>query len=231
MWWNVCQGAADFGALGGIAMKTALTLTLSITLAGSLVACGGNPPGPSEGEEGASSMEAAAAAPPFFDKRSGKSATFAGLHGEEYQIDKQLQTQVDVLDSNAGYGCFYAMAGSVAPADLARAMGDQKQLTALLAAVESGGADTASDLPLVTVARGALFSDVLQEQAFGSTTEERKRRANFIPSLRTVVRSMISTPGAQVFHLTIDGDATDEAFIAADPTTGEIKVLVQGGDC
>lgn len=148
---------------------------------------------------------------------------------------KALQSQsLDVLDSDAAYGCFWGAGARLAPADLQAILADDKLLMSLGVMIESSATtDVDNDTTVEPVARRDLFSGIYHTYADGSTTEDwsTETRTEFKTKLRTTVRSMLSTPGAKVWHVTYSPDWTDDVWMSADPSTGEVKVVVQGGDC
>jgi hypothetical protein len=146
-----------------------------------------------------------------------------------------LQPTIDDLDQNASYGCMWAEGARLAPADLAAVLADKTLIYQLAITLESNGhvREVDDTMSVDTVPRSKLYTGIYHLYSDGSTLEDwpADKRTTFKAALRTTVRSMLSTPTAKAWHFVWSPDYTDDSWFSADPTTGEVKLVTQGGDC
>jgi hypothetical protein len=171
----------------------------------------------------------------FANTSRAKNATIGGLACETYALTAAMKTKVETLDGSASYGGYYAWAAKFDPADLAPVIADDAKLSELVAAMTSDDATALTStegLTIDSLTRGQVFGHVVDHDGESTTLEDwdAATRATFKSALRVVVRSMLSSPSARAWHVEISQDWTDDAWVSIDPSTGEVKMIVHGGD-
>jgi len=77
-----------------------------------------------------------------------------------------------------------------------------------------------------------LFRNVYDHDAKSTTLADWSAgdRKSFEAALQIVVRSMLRAPTARAWHVEISQDWNDDAWVTIDPVSGEVDMIVHGGD-
>ncbi|MDB4954909.1 MAG: hypothetical protein JWO36_2478 [Myxococcales bacterium] len=170
----------------------------------------------------------------FYDPAAGKAQPVGGIAAKTFEVTADMKTKsIDVLDGDSSFGCTWAGAVEVAPADLAPILADEAKRKTFFNAVvytsPTPAPDENSTVTLSRIARGKVFADVVGNESQEEWAADSQTR--FKASLRILIKSMLQSYDARVWHVSISPDWTDDAWLSIDPKTGVIEFIVRGGDC
>ncbi len=175
---------------------------------------------------------------PFFGEKKDLTMT-GGVSAARYNLSSEASAVVGDLEEHTSFGCYNGIGAKLAPADLKAIVADRDRLLSLinhLSLVNGSGMGDAIDpeiMKLQDVARGSLFTNIYEVDAESATLEDwpKSERDAYKSGIRIIVRSMLSSPTAKAVRFTYSPDWTDETWAAVDAETGEVKLVMHGGDC
>jgi hypothetical protein len=213
-----------------------MTKTLILMCAG-LLACAAQPgPASDDNYDPDSKADSGHSVPSvrFYDSTTAKAQPIGGIAAKTFEITADMQTKsINVLDGDSSYGCSWAGAVKVAPADLAPILADEAKRKTFFNAVvytsPTPAPEENSTVTLSQVARGKMFADVVGNESQEEWAAD--SQARFKAALRISIKAMLQSYDARVWHVSISPDWTDDAWLSIDAKTGVIEFITRGGDC